>query len=175
MREQEIVFDVIADLRDALPGVSVRTRGGDAPASPPVCIIGWRAVRLRRMNGANAFGSVTRDAETGAATGRELHRYYRMEVDVAVRAYDEGDRDGWLSDVADAFLPYEYDADSFDPDTTEWEVGTATPRSNSVIEPDWYEGGLDVSFVYVTRVDQSADALTGVDRSLSVDEGLGDN
>ena len=65
---------------------------------------------------------------TGEATGRELHRYHRMALDVTIRAYDEGDRDRWLSDVADAFLPYEYDAPACHSDTIEWEVGTATPR-----------------------------------------------
>jgi hypothetical protein len=85
-----------------------------------------------------------------------------MELDVSIRSYDEGKRDTWLSDVADHFLPYEYDATVFNADTTEWEVGDGQPRNNPVVEPDWYESGLTIRFKYVSRVEQDADTLTSV-------------
>ncbi|OYR54908.1 hypothetical protein DJ70_12830 [Halorubrum halodurans] len=86
-----------------------------------------------------------------------------MELDVTIRTYDESDRDVLLSDVADAFLPYEYDASVFHDDTTEWEIGDPSPRSNPVVEPDWYEGGLTIRFRYVSRVEQDASALTSTE------------
>lgn len=93
-----------------------------------------------------------------------------MELDVTLRTYDESDRDMLLSDVADAFLPYEYDSSAFHDDTTEWEVGNPEPRSNPVVEPDWYEGGLTVRFKYVSRVEQSVDSLTSTNSSVGVNE-----
>ena len=162
MKEQEIVQQSLDVLADALPSsMTVRTDGGDGGAGPPLCILTWNAVRLPTENGANPLGKILRDAG-GSAIGRELHRYYRMELDVEIRAYDEGDRDNWLSDVIDHFLPYEYDATAFHPDTTEWEVGDAEPRSNPVVEPDWYESGAAIRFKYVSRVEQEADTLTSV-------------
>jgi hypothetical protein len=85
-----------------------------------------------------------------------------MVCDVVIRTYDEGRRDEWLSDAADHFLPFEYDASAFNSDTTEWEVGDAEPRSNPVVEPDWYESGVTIRFVYVSRVEQEAETLTAV-------------
>ncbi|UBF22603.1 SPP1 gp17-like tail completion protein [Halorubrum tailed virus 25] len=167
MKEQDIIFNALSDLEAALPvNYTVRTRGGDAGAGPPLCILGWDSIRLSE-NGANPLAGVLRD-ESGTATGKEFHRYHQMELDVTIRTYDESDRDTLLSDVADAFLPYEYDADEFHEDTTEWKVGNPTPRTNPVVEPDWYEGGLTIRFKYVSRVQQNADALTSID--YTVDE-----
>lgn len=162
MKEQEIIFKAVSDLEAALPAeYTVRTPGGDAGASPPLCLLGWDSIRLSE-NGANPLGDVLRD-ESGAATGREFHRYHLMELDVTIRTYDESDRDTLLSDVADAFLPYEYDANGFHEDTTEWEVGNPSPRSNPVVEPDWYEGGLTIRFKYVSRVEQNVEPLSSVE------------
>ncbi|WP_143421021.1 hypothetical protein [Halorubrum halodurans] len=162
MKEQEIIFKAVSDLQAALPSAyPVRTRGGDAGAGPPLCLLGWDSTRLGE-NGANPLAGIVRD-EGGTATGRELHRYHLMELDVTIRTYDESDRDVLLSDVADAFLPYEYDASVFHDDTTEWEIGDPSPRSNPVVEPDWYEGGLTIRFRYVSRVEQDASALTSTE------------
>lgn len=172
MKEQTIVQQVLTDLNTALPAtVTVRTGGGDDGAGPPLCILDWDATRLPGENGHNPLGKIVRDVN-GDATGRELHRYYRMELDVVIRAYDESDRDVWLSDVADHFLPYEYDASAFHADTTEWEVGDAEPRSNPAVEPDWYESGLVVRFKYVSRVTQTDDTLGTVQEGVYVDESL---
>jgi hypothetical protein len=85
-----------------------------------------------------------------------------MELDVVIRTYDESNRDILLSDVIDAFLPYEYDSSAFHDDTTEWEVGSPTPRSNPIVEPDWYEGGLTIRFKYVKRVETAENTLTSI-------------
>ena len=161
MKEQEIVQQTLAELNTALPAsVSARTSGGDAGAGPPLCILDWNAVRLRE-NGAGPLGDLVRDGD-GNVTGRELHRYYRMDLDVTVRTYDEGKRDVWLSDVADYFLAYEDNSALFHTDTFEWEVGDAEPRSNPAVEPDWYESGMMIRFKYVSRSVRDADALTSV-------------
>jgi hypothetical protein len=110
VNEQEIIQKAITELNSALPGyVAVRTGGGDSGAGPPLCILNWDSTRLNE-NGQNSLGRIVRDS-AGDAIGREFHQYRRMELDVVIRAYDEGDRDTWLSDVAEYFLPYEYDAD----------------------------------------------------------------
>jgi len=168
VNEQEIIFKVISDLEAALPAdYRVRTRGGDAPANPPLCLVEWDSTRLSE-NGANPFGGFVRD-QAGDATGRELHRDRLMSLDVELRTYNESDRDLLLSDVEDAFLPYEYDASNFHEDTTEWEIGAASPRSNPVVEPDWYEGGLDIRFKYVKRTVQGADPLETVQRNIDAE------
>ena len=170
MKEQDIIFAVINDIKSALPNdIAVRTRGGDNGSSPPLCLIEWDSVRIRE-NGSNPFADLLYDDQTGYAVGRELHRYHLMEIDVAIRTYDESDRDLLLSDVMDAFLPYEYDSSAFHEDTTEWEVGSPSPRSNPVVEPDWYEGGLTIRFKYVSRVEQEADTLTSTDNTVAVDD-----
>lgn len=150
--------------------MTVRTRGSDNPGGPPICLVDWDSVRISE-NGANPLAAILRD-DDGDATGREFHRYHRMTFDLTIRTDDEGDRDFLLSDVADNFLPYEYDAEAFHKDTTEWEVGDPTPRSNAVVEPDWYEGGLTIRLIYVSRVQRSADTLTGVQDGVYVDETL---
>lgn len=162
MKEKTIIQDFRGELLAALPSdMTVRTAGGDSGAGPPLCIFEWSATRLPTENGHNSLGGILRDSN-GDAIGREFHRYYLMEMDVTIRAYDEADRDTWLSDAADHFLPYEYDASAFDPDTTEWEIGDVAPRSNPVVEPDWYESGLVVRFKYMSRSQQEADTLESV-------------
>jgi hypothetical protein len=169
VKERAIVQQALGDLRTALPqSLTIRTEGGDGGAGPPLCILDWNATR-RRVNGHNPFAGVIYDSQ-GNAIGRELHRNHEMELDITIRAYDESDRDEWLSDVADHFLAYEYDASAFNDDTTEWEVGDPAPRSNPVVEPDWYESGLVVRFMYVSRVEQSADALRSVQKDVWVHE-----
>lgn len=169
MREQDIIFEAISDLNAALPEeFEVRTGGGDESGKPPLCILNWESQRLNE-NGSNPLAAILRDG-AGNATGREFHRYYLMELYLIIRADDEGSRDLFLSDVADAFLPYEYDSSAFDDDTTEWEVGNPKPRSNPVFEPDWYEGGLTIRFKYVSRVEQDADSLTSIPQSVDVNE-----
>lgn len=171
MKEKAIVQQVVSELNTALPAtVTVRTGGGDSDSSPPLCVLNWDSTRLNE-NGHNPLGKVVRDSN-GDATALEFHRYHRMELDVLVRAYDESDRDTWLSDVADHFLPYEYDASTFHEDTTEWEIGDAEPRSNPVVEPDWYESGLVVQFKYVSRVTETIDTLETVQEGVYVDESL---
>lgn len=171
MKEQEIIFKAIDDLNAALPTkYNVRTRGGDNSASPPLALLNWNSSRINE-NGATPLGQILRD-QSGTATGRELHRYHQMELDVAIRTYEESERDTLLSDVMDAFLPYEYNASTFHNDTTEWEVGNPSPRSNPVVEPDWYEGGLTIRFKYVSRVEQNADSLTSTTDTVNVDETL---
>lgn len=169
MKEQEIIFKSVSTLRSMLPaGIGVRTRGGDQSGKPPVCILDWDSTRLGE-NGSNPYAGLIRDPVTDKAVGRELHRYHRMELDIEIRTYDESDRDILLSDVADAFLPYEYDASGFHDDTFEWEVGNPTPRSNPVVEPDWYSGGLTVQFKYVGRVEQNDESLTSIEQSINTD------
>lgn len=168
MKEQDIVQLALGELQAALPdSVTTRTEGGDESSSPPLAILSWDSSRIQ-VNGANPYAETVTD-ESGDDIGEELHRYHTMTLDIMVRAYDEGQRDRWLSDVADHFLPFEYRAQDFNSDTFEWEVGNAEPRNNPVVEPDWYESGVVVRFNYVSRVTQEHDTLTAVDETVSGD------
>ncbi|WP_200531625.1 hypothetical protein [Halorubrum sp. LN27] len=170
MNEQEAIQQFLAALDSALPAeVGVRTAGGDGDAKPPYVVVRWRSERLPDENGANPFADFTRDSQTGTATGREFHQYFEFTADCVVRVYDEGDRDVYLDQIDDAFLPYEYDSSAFHDDTAEWRVGGSEPRSNPVVEPDWYEGGKVVRFKYVKRVTQAADALGTTQRNIDAE------
>lgn len=167
MNEQAAIQKVLADLGTALPAeVGVRTAGGDEAAKPPYVVVRWRSARLPDENGANPFADVTRDG-SGEADGREFHQYFEFTADCVVRVYDEGDRDVYLDLIDEAFLPYEYDSSAFHADTAEWRVGGSEPRSNPIVEPDWYEGGKILRFRYVKRVTQGADALTSTTKTIS--------
>lgn len=166
MKEQDIIFRILDEVEAVLPTeVTVRTSGGDASAGPPLCILSWDSTRLPYEGGHRPIGGKTVDETTGDQTGEELHRYHLMELDFTIRVREEGDRDRLLSRVIDAFLPFEAYSDLFHEDTTEWEVGGGSPRSNPVVEPDWYDGGLSIRFKYVSRVQRPGSPL------LSVDEG----
>lgn len=175
MNIQSVVQGLVGEVAAALPSsVAVRSAGGDGAGGPPVAIIEWNAHRLD-VNGANPYAGVERD-QSGTATARELHRYYRLEGVVVVRAQSEADRDTWLDDLGDRFVLYEDDADGFHADTFEWEVGDASPRSVQVVEPDWYEGELELTFRFVKRTTDSADALgtisDGANGGVYVDDSL---
>ena len=162
MNEQEIIFEMLLEIQSALPsGVAVRTAGGDAGASPPLCIVEWDSIRLPYEAGHRSVAGLVED-QSGNPVGEEFHRYHQMEIDIEARAYDESDRDTWLSDVADAFLIYESYADLFDEDTFEWQVGEIQPRSNPQVEPDWYEGGVTIRFKYVSRAQRTVDPLAEI-------------
>lgn len=168
MKKQEVIFALIDTLETALSGgVTVRTRGGDGSAAPPAVILDWSTSRLDE-NGHKPLAGYVRDGNDNV-TGLEFHRYYEMTADFTVRADTEAERDSLLEQVGDAFLPYEYDSDPFDPDTTEWTVGDDSPRSVPVVEPDWYEGGIVVYFKFVTETTQSADSLDSVTENVHAD------
>ncbi|NUC72544.1 hypothetical protein HTZ84_09520 [Haloterrigena sp. SYSU A558-1] len=159
MNEQEVIQQFLSDLNAALPAdVGARTDGGDENSKPPYVIVRWRSSRLQDENGANPFADFIRDSD-GTATGREFHQYNEFVADCVVRSYEESERDSLLGAIDDAFLPYEYDSDLFHADTAEWRVGGAEPRSNPVVEPDWYEGGKVIRFKYLKRVTRDADSL----------------
>ncbi|SEL17655.1 hypothetical protein [Haloferax larsenii] len=169
MNEQDAIQQILSELDAALPAeVGVRTAGGDMEATPPYVVVRWRSDRLSDENGANPFADFTRNG-SGDATGREFHQYFEFTADCVVRTYDEGDRDTYLDLIDDAFLPYEYDSSAFNPDTADWRVGGSEPRSNPVVEPDWYEGGKVLKFKYVKRVSQSADTLTSTTNNIHAD------
>lgn len=173
MNEQTAIQTFISTLDAALPAdVKVRTAGGDSTDTPPYVVVRWRSERLSHENGANPFAAVTRDPDTGDATGREFHQYYLATADCTVTSYDEGERDDLVDQIDDAFLPYEYDAGTFHADTSEWEVGNTQPGSLPVLEPDWYEARKTIRFRYVKRVTQAADPLTSTQENVHTDESL---
>lgn len=168
MNEQDIIQTFLSHLDSLLPpGIRARTDGGDENSQPPYVIVNWRTARLDNENGTNPFADFTRDPVSGDATGREFHQYNEFTADCVVRAYNEGERDTLLDAIDTAFLPYEHDSSLFHEDTAEWTIGGSEPRSNPVVEPDWYEGGKVVRFKYVKRVTTGASALTSTDKTIS--------
>jgi len=171
VNEQAVVQGLVGEVNTALPTlVTVRSEGGDGSGAPPLAVVEWDTFRINE-NGANPYAGVNRD-QSGTAVERELHRYYRMEAQVMVRALAEADRDTWLAALGDHFSLFEYESDRFHPDTFEWEVGDASPRSIQVVEPDWYEGELELVFKYVKRSTDSDDALGTISEGVYVDETL---
>lgn len=166
MREDQIIAQLRSELQAATPdNVDVRTSGGDQDVDPPEIVLQWDSSRLADFNGHTPLSGRTRD-NSGNATGNEYQMYFSMEVNCVLRYYDEVDRDTALDSLHSYFLPFERDSDKFDADTFEWEVGTESPQENPVVEPDWYETGLLVSFNYVKRATETKDAITSVDTTI---------
>lgn len=173
MREDEIVAALLDEAEAATPAsLDVRTDGGDQDVSIPEIILRWNADRLVNENGHNSVGGYVRDNE-GDIVGIEHHVYYRMDAEFILRFYDEIERDQAADNLVMGFLPYEKDPEDFDSDTTEWEVGTISPQNNAVMEPDWYESSVNLSFRYVKRVeDTDYDAIEDVSTGEHRDETL---
>lgn len=174
MNEDDIVEKLVADLRAVVSSWDkrdVRTAGGDQEPDPPEIILEWNTRRLADYNGHNAFGHYTRD-QNGDATGIEYHAYWLFNADFVVRYYDENARDERVDSIHEAFLPYEYDASDFHADTAEWELGNASPRQNPILEQDWYEVGMNATFVYLKRATETKDALETVNKSTDIDDSL---
>lgn len=173
MKEDVIVAALLDEVEAATPAdVDVRTDGGDQGVAIPEVIIRWSADRLENENGHNSVGGYVYDAN-GNQVGIQHHVYYRMSVEFILRWYDEIDRDQTADAIQMSLLPYEKDAENFNSDTTEWEVGSVSPRNNAVMEPDWYESSLNVFFKYVKRVDDTDyDTIDGVTTVEYVDDTL---
>jgi hypothetical protein len=155
MKEHDILKYLLLDINDATPAeFDVRTEGGDEPADPPEVIVSWDATRLPNYNGHTTYVGPIRNS-SGDAVGKEYHQYFTFDADMLVRHEDELTRDQILSDLHTYFAPYEADGTQFNPDTANWSLGVAGPRSNSFVEPDWYEAGVPVSFTYVKRAEQT--------------------
>lgn len=166
MKEQDIVFKLISILQNSLPSnFDVRTDGGDADASPPICILKWNT-QGNSVGGSNPFAGIIRDQEENAI-GRELHRHSTFVAEILLRSYSEADRDNLGANIHDDLLPYMYDSDLFNEDTYQWRVGEFTPKDQSVVERDWYEGVLVARFGYVKRVEQMAETLQNIQENIS--------
>jgi hypothetical protein len=156
MREDEILAQVKTDIESLTDSdVDVRLHGGDQDASPPEVIIQWNTSRLQNENGHHSRGGYLTD-DVGNKTGEEHHVYFRMEIDCLIRYYDEVEKDKVADAIQMGFLPYEKHSSAFDEDTTEWRIGDTSPRSNVVIDPDWYESGIVLSFKYVKRTEDTS-------------------
>lgn len=171
MKRKQAVWTLIDEIQTAtgLTGSaggqdSVRTVGGDAEVSPPEVVLDWTATRLVNYNGANNLGGKTTDT-SGDQTGWEYHRYYRMVVDCVVRSYKEVEREDLVDAIQDRLARYEYDASRFSADTTEWEVGTVSPETNPIVEPDWYQSSVPVEFTLLERVTETGDTLTTIQQT----------
>lgn len=166
MREDQIIAKIRSELNSQTASdVDVRTAGGDQDVDPPEIIIEWTSRRLPNRAGHLPIVGNTTDA-SGNKTGYEYHLYSEMEINCTIRSYDEVERDKMLDSLQSYFLPFEEDSSKFHKDTGEWEVGGESPRGNPVIEPDWYEIGLMLSFEYVKRVTESEDTIEAVNKTV---------
>lgn len=181
MKEYDILKYLLLDIENAVTEpVSVRTEGGDQAAAPPEVVVSWDATRLPDYQGHTTYVGPMRDS-SGDAIGKEYHSYFIMDADVLVRHEDEFARDTIIDELHTYFVPYEDDAAVFSEDTADWSIGIAGPRDNSFVEPDWYETGVPISFVYMKRAEVTdAGSLPGIisdlnvhvnDRTLTVSDG----
>lgn len=163
MKEQDAIAQIISELDSITANdVGVRTEGTDQEVDPPEIILETSAARLPAENGHTSFGGFVTD-ENDDKVGWEFHQYFQLTIDFLGREIDEADAYSLLETIQSHFASYEYNADWFDSETTEWEVGDVSPRSNPVIEPDWYEVGVPVRFKYVRKTTKMADEVAGVD------------
>lgn len=168
MKEHEILKYLILDISDAFSeSVPVRTEGGDQSANPPEAVISWDSTRLENYQGHTPYKGPIRDS-SGNAVGKEYHGYFLMDADVLVRHDDELKRDKMLDELHRKFVPVEDEPSIFDDDTSEWSVGVSSPRSNSFVEPDWYEMGVPISFTYLKRVEAEPENLPGTIENIDV-------
>lgn len=169
MKEYDILKYLLLDIESGTSNaIPVRTEGGDKGAAPPEIIVSWDASRLSDYNGHTPYVGPIRDS-SGDAVGKEYHSYFLMDADVLVRHEDEFERDQILDEIHNQFVPYEDDSSFFSEDTSQWSIGVAGPRANSFVEPDWYEAGIPVSFVYMKRTEvEEAGMLPGVISDLEV-------
>lgn len=173
MNEEQVVVQLINELDAATaPGVEVRTVGGDNEVEPPDVIFDWTKTRIEDANGHKPIGGYLTDG-SGNKTGVEHHTYWAFEGVCTARSYSEQERDQFIREIEDAFIPYEASPKQFNSDTREWEVQNNGPSENSVIEPDWYEAEIVLGFEFVRRTDETGrDHIETIDESVEVNESL---
>lgn len=177
MNEKEAIWRTVEVLKESLPeDITVRTEGGGEFMEFPCVIVSWSTRRLDRLHGNNPYAGTEYD-ENGEAVGRVLHAYFEMRLDLWVKTYDdepirqreegswgEEGRDDITNMVHEAFLPFEYDAEAFHPDTFEFQVEDALSRAEPTQEPNWMETDQVVTFRYVKElVDTSVDPISSID------------
>lgn len=169
MKEHEIIPQLRNEIMAATASdVQVRTVGGDQDVDVPEIIIDWSASRVNDANGHNSFGDYLTDSN-GNHIGIEHHTYWEMQADLIARHHSENARDEQLHSVQSAFIPYESNPKAFHEDTRSWEVGSTGPRENAVLEPDWYEAGVLISFEYLKRSDETGkNYIETIDESIQV-------
>lgn len=147
----------------------VRFDGGNQDADIPETIIDYSETRTPERNGHNSFGGYITDSDDNNI-GIEYHGYWSVEVEFAVRSYEESIMDQTINDIATSFLPFERDARQFDADTEQWEAGEIEPRHNAVVEPDWYENAIIVRFNYLKRHEVTGmDAIEQIQKEVGAD------
>lgn len=173
MKEAAIIQQIRSEIDEATEAnVDVRTVGGDQNVGVPEVILEWNHSRIPGGNGHSSFGGYVTDSN-GEKIGVEHHTYWTMEVDCVARFYTEADRDAALNTIQSAFIPYENDSSAFNADTREWDVGSTEPRNNPVLEPDWYEAGILLTFEYMKRVEETGkDTLSDIEYDIQISESL---
>lgn len=153
MNEDEIITQLINTLDADFPaGVRVKTEGGDTEIDPPEIVVSWSSTREPTHAGHTPYvGPLTDDS--GTAIGLEYHMYQLFDADVLLRYEDEVTADQAIDTIHERFLMYEDRPSDFHQDTMQWVVGSASPRDNSFVEPDWYERGVSLSFVYLKALE----------------------
>jgi len=153
MKEYDILKYLLLDIENATSAsVDVRTEGGDQSADPPEVVVSWSSERLDSYAGHRPPTETLRDAN-GNANGKRHQAYFEMTADILVRHTDEFQRDTILDELHTYFVPCEADPSLFDEDTAQWRIGVSGPRGVAFVEPDWYESGIPLSFVYKKDID----------------------
>lgn len=164
MKQKDLIIQFRDVVQNATPNdVDVRVRGGDQDAEPPEAIIDWQIEGLSDANGHSPFGGARTDSN-GNVVGKELHQYYRIELQTTIRMYDELSKDSVAMGLVSKFADFEYDSDLFDPDTRLWQTPELLPSDNAVFDPDWYESTVTTSCQFVHRTDgEDVETLERID------------
>lgn len=173
MEEEDIVAQIIEQLEETVDlDVDVRTTGGDRNVAPPEVILDYESNSVPNYMGHTSFaGYVTNDS--GEKIGVVHHDWYQFSCECRVRYLDDLTRDRVINDIQKAFYPYLRTPESFDSDTTEWDINVVGQRQNMMVESDWYEASAVVEFYYVKAIEQvGMDALETINSDVEVNESL---
>lgn len=176
MRDHKAIEEVIKIIRASTPGsVDVSIRAGDGSPELPAAIIDWSTFRMAGEHGHRPFAGKVYD-DSGNLMGKEFHGYFNMEVDVTLRFYDPVARDKAYHDLQMDFLPYEGNSDAFHADATEFTIDGGTVSANTIVERDWHEAVLSVSFKYVKKTQDVTgyDVIEAIDVDVEANDSIDD-
>lgn len=176
MKDHEAIEEIIKIVRASTPAsVDVKIRAGDGSPKVPTAIIDWSTYRMGNEHGHRSFAGKVYD-DNDNLLGEEFHGYFNMEVTMTLRFYDPVVRDKVYHDLQMGFLPYEGNSDAFNEDATELTIDGGTVSANSIVERDWHEASLSVSFKYVKRTQDVSgyDVIEEIDVDVEANDSIDD-
>lgn len=165
----DVAVTTILDFLRTLTELPVVLASQESEVTVPGVILEDIQVTTRpEMHGVKSFAGESVN-EFGTATGSEHHFYREFLADLVVRSEDLGEAYDTHAAFFSGFIPHVDDPRSLHEDYCQMELGAATPRSVPFREPDWYEVGRPLSFVYILREIVDGDSLEAIETVVDPD------